>query len=139
MVKKQIIGALAIIFNAEGKVLITRRHQPDSASHGKWQLPGGGVEFGEHPLAAVIREIQEEVNVEVEILTNRPIIYSEFREPMTHLLFFCYPGRYISGDADVSQDEETSEAVWLFPHEVDYGNGFPGLKETIDQAIKFVQ
>lgn len=137
--EKQITGALGIIKNHEGKFLITRRHQPEAFfAHNKWQLPGGGVEYGEHPRDAVIREIREEVGIEVKILTDRPIIYSENRKRnSTHLLFFCYPAYYKSGELDVTRDEETAEAQWLYSSEIDYTNSLSGMKEIITKAEKF--
>jgi len=57
--------AIAVIYNAKNQILIARR-----ASHqhqgGMWEFPGGKVENGENSQQALIREIQEEVGIEVE-------------------------------------------------------------------------
>jgi len=56
------VGASTIIFNAEGKVLLTRR-----ADNGLWCAPGGHLDFGETIEEACIREIKEETGLDVEI------------------------------------------------------------------------
>lgn len=56
--------AVAVITDAEQRFLITQR--PLHTSHGGiWEFPGGKLENGEHPACALIREIKEEVGVDV--------------------------------------------------------------------------
>ncbi|WP_040816259.1 NUDIX domain-containing protein [Nocardia concava] len=54
----------------EGAVLVIRR-APGVFLAGRWELPGGGVESGEHPEAAAIREVGEETGLAVEIVEER--------------------------------------------------------------------
>ncbi len=56
------IGAFAIIFDEQNRVLLSHRRDYDV-----WNLPGGGVESGELPTEAVIREVKEETGLEVAI------------------------------------------------------------------------
>jgi 8-oxo-dGTP diphosphatase len=56
------LGAFAIIFNEHGSVLLCHRRDMDA-----WNLPGGGIEPGELPTEAVIREVKEETGLEVAI------------------------------------------------------------------------
>jgi 8-oxo-dGTP diphosphatase len=56
------IGAFAIIFDDNGKVLLSHRRDRDM-----WNLPGGGVETGEMPWEAVVRETREETGLDVTI------------------------------------------------------------------------
>lgn len=53
------LNAGAIVFNREGKVLIFARADFD----GQWQFPQGGIEAGEKPQAAALRELKEETNI----------------------------------------------------------------------------
>lgn len=56
--------AVAIVFDNEQRVLITRR--PLHAAHGgMWEFPGGKLEAGELPSEALVREIKEEVGIEI--------------------------------------------------------------------------
>lgn len=56
------VGAFAIIFDAQHRVLLCHRRDMD-----RWNLPGGGVMSGETPWQAVIREVQEEVGLVVTV------------------------------------------------------------------------
>ena len=55
-----------VIYNH--KVLILKRVKPSSDGLGYWELPGGGLEYGETPHEALIRELKEETNLDIRIL-----------------------------------------------------------------------
>jgi 8-oxo-dGTP diphosphatase len=61
---RQRLAAYALIIDDAGRVLLSRElgRRP-----GPWLLPGGGVEHGEHPEQAVIREVQEEAGLAVQV------------------------------------------------------------------------
>lgn len=56
--------AVGVLINSSGEVLISLRH-PDSHQGGLWEFPGGKLEAGEEPRAALKREFAEELGVEV--------------------------------------------------------------------------
>lgn len=85
----------AVLFNPEGLVLIARRADlprlPDFS--GAWQLPQGGIDAGEEPRAALMRELREEIG------TDRAEIIGEHPEWLTydlppHLIGVALGGRY---------------------------------------------
>lgn len=55
------IGAFAIILDDQGRVLLCHRRDYDL-----WNLPGGGVEAGESPWQALVREVKEETGLEAK-------------------------------------------------------------------------
>lgn len=57
------------LFVKDGKVLLVKE-APDLAD--KWELPGGGLGFGEDPHTGLIREIKEELNLEVTAVSKQP-------------------------------------------------------------------
>lgn len=63
--------AVAVIFNAEGEVLLTRRHA-ESDQGGLWEFPGGKLESGETPTDALCRELREELAIGV--LEHEPLM-----------------------------------------------------------------
>ena len=68
-------GVLGLAINKEGKYLLTRRHEPgNSRIHKKWQLPGGGLEFGESVEQVLAREMEEELGLSVRIIYPYPIV-----------------------------------------------------------------
>ncbi|HEX6935610.1 MAG TPA: NUDIX hydrolase [Actinomycetes bacterium] len=59
-VRVQRVAAYGVVHDSAGRVLLARL--TDRTSHpGWWTLPGGGVDHGEHPEAAVVREVWEEL------------------------------------------------------------------------------
>lgn len=63
MTTKKIHVVVGIVTNKEGQLLVARRLERFQADY--WEFPGGKVEPGETQLAALIRELKEEVNLEV--------------------------------------------------------------------------
>jgi ADP-ribose pyrophosphatase YjhB (NUDIX family) len=66
LVKIRRVGAYGLCRDADGRVLLTR-NSAASEFPGRWGLPGGGVEQGEHPDDAVVREFAEETGLRVRI------------------------------------------------------------------------
>ena len=50
------------------KILILKRIRPSSDGLGYWELPGGGLEYGETPHEALIRELKEETKLDIKII-----------------------------------------------------------------------
>ena len=56
------VAAYCVVEDAEGRILLCRL-SIDELEHAKWTLPGGGLDFGEDPQAAAIRELEEETGL----------------------------------------------------------------------------
>lgn len=52
----------------QNKVLLMKRVKPSSDGLGYWELPGGGLEYGETPNEALLRELKEETGLEIKII-----------------------------------------------------------------------
>ena len=66
MPQRQRIAAYGVCLDGQGRLLLARA-SPAITLRGRWFLPGGGVDHGEHPKEAVRREIQEESGLTVEV------------------------------------------------------------------------
>lgn len=60
------VGVGAIIVNKEGKIFLAKRGREVRNESGKWEFPGGGVEFGDTLKNTLKREIMEEYGIEIE-------------------------------------------------------------------------
>ena len=60
----------AIIFDKEGRILVSQRSLNSNLYPGKWQVPGGKVEKGENCLDALKREVKEETDLEIISINN---------------------------------------------------------------------
>jgi mutator protein MutT len=61
------VGVGAVIFNDEGKVFLAKRGKEARNESGKWEFPGGGVEFGDTFKDTIIREMKEEFGITIEV------------------------------------------------------------------------
>jgi ADP-ribose pyrophosphatase YjhB (NUDIX family) len=108
------VVVIALIEDA-GRVLLGRRDiEP---GRGLWGLPGGYVDWDEHPEAAVVRECAEEMQVDVEpqeLLDVQHIVLDE-----EGIVFLPYRARLIGGEA--AAGDEVQEVGWFRP------NGLPPL------------
>lgn len=82
------VVAVALI-DAQGRVLIAQR-PPDKEHAGLWEFPGGKVEPGEAPEAALVRELQEELGVTVAPESLIPLTFSSASRETRHLLLLLY-------------------------------------------------
>ncbi len=63
----------AVLFDATGRVLVARRADVAAGSKAAWQLPQGGIDEGEDPRTAVLRELEEEIGTaRAEIIGEHP-------------------------------------------------------------------
>jgi len=89
---KLLLVVAAALFDAEGRVLLARRPEGKSMA-GLWEFPGGKIEPGETPEAALKRELFEELTVEIDPKKLEPIKFASFSYPEFHLLMPLYACR----------------------------------------------
>jgi mutator protein MutT len=134
MEHKQITIAVALILNEDGELLLAKRHQPQTPQiHGKWEFPGGGIELGEDPEAALLREIKEETGLDAKIVRLLPKVYSNLWDwpgEKLHVIILSYECKAIGGKLDTS-DEEVGELKYFKLEDIDYPNTLPKTKEII--------
>jgi 8-oxo-dGTP diphosphatase len=95
------VGVHAVIFDTIGYILLVHRRDMDL-----WDLPGGGIEAGELPTEAVIRETKEETGLDVGI--DRLFLVGIAPKELLGFAFFC---RVVGG---AMTETEESDAVRFF-------------------------
>ena len=88
--------ALALFYRKKSEEILevwTQFREDDGIYHGKLEFPGGGIEAGEEPLTAAVREVEEEVGIVINPLDARFMgIYSNILDSKTILLnVFLFP------------------------------------------------
>jgi 8-oxo-dGTP diphosphatase len=86
---KLLLVAAAALIDAHGRVLIAQRPAHKSLG-GLWEFPGGKVEPGESPEAALVRELEEELDVIVESDALDPFAFASHAYPDFHLFMPLY-------------------------------------------------
>ncbi len=100
------IRVVAAVILSEGKIFATQRGYRDFK--GGWEFPGGKIEAGETPEAALKREISEEL--ETEIRVGELIDTIEYDYPGFHLSMDCFWCEIVSGNLVLKEHEA---ARWL--------------------------
>lgn len=91
------IGAFVVIFDKKGRVLLSHRRDLDI-----WNLPGGGVENGEFPDEAAIRETREETGLKVRIKE----LVGIYGKPHRDELAFVFVGKVVGGKLKVTAESD---------------------------------
>jgi 8-oxo-dGTP diphosphatase len=99
-----LVAACALV-DADGRVLLAKR-PPGKPLAGLWELPGGKVEPGETPEAALIRELKEELDIDVAPRCLAPLSFASHTYPEFHLLMPLYVCRRWEGDIAPLQGQE---------------------------------
>ena len=105
-----LVVAVALI-DVDGRVLIAKRPEGKTLA-GLWEFPGGKVEPGERPEAALIRELSEELGVEVSESCLAPFVFASHAYDSFHLLMPLYLCRRWNGVVAASEHEALA---WVRP------------------------
>lgn len=109
MAKPILLVAAAALVDADNRVLITRRPEGKSLA-GLWEFPGGKVDAGETPEAALQRELEEELGIEVCDTCMAPFTFASHAYEGFHLLMPLYLCRNWEGEI---APREGQEIAWV--------------------------
>ena len=110
-----LVVAVALI-DADGRVLLAQR-PAGKAMAGLWEFPGGKVHPGEAPEAALIRELREELDVDVTAACLAPFTFASHRYDGFHLLMPLYVCRRWSGTPTA---REGQSLAWVRAAKLDH-------------------
>jgi 8-oxo-dGTP diphosphatase len=104
----------AALIDGAGRILLQQR-APDRAMAGLWEFPGGKVEQGELPEAALVRELAEELGILIEPADLLPACFASAPVGDRHMLLLLYLCRRWQGEP---QALDASALAWLRPEEM---------------------
>jgi 8-oxo-dGTP diphosphatase len=110
-IRKLVVAGL--IVGDDGRVLITQR-RADQALALQWEFPGGKVEPGEAPVAALVRELEEEIGVTVVVGQIWDVLFHAY--PAFDLVMLVYACRVVHG---VPHAVEVADIAWTAPEDLD--------------------
>jgi 8-oxo-dGTP diphosphatase len=135
--KKQKVVVVALIRDKEGKILLQKR--VDAAipeAHGKWEFPGGVVEFGENPKDAVIRECQEEIMCTIRIIRLLPLLHTGMWQrtdgQAVQAFVSCFEAEVAEGTPKPGDPREVSEVQWFTKEEVASLDSLPATNDFME-------
>ena len=120
------IKVVAAIIIDKDRVFATQRGYGDFT--GGWEFPGGKVEIDEKPEEAIVREIQEELDTEIEVMGFLDTV--EYDYPEFHLSMDCFVCRIKSGKLVL---KEHKDSMWLTRENLYSVDWLPADKVLIPQ------
>jgi len=109
-----VLVVAAALVDSEGRVLIAQRPEGKNMA-GLWEFPGGKIESGERPEAALIRELREELGIEVKEPCLAPFTFASHTYGEFHLLMPLYICRRWDG---VPRPLAHAALKWVRPREM---------------------
>ncbi len=111
--KTVLVSAVALI-DRDGRVLLAQRPEGKSMA-GLWEFPGGKVEAGETPEAALIRELEEELGINTWESCLAPLTFASHSYADFHLLMPLFACRKWEG---IAKPKEGQTLAWAKPNEL---------------------
>ena len=113
---KQVYVGMGAVIEKDGKYLVLKRTKDKDFQPEAWETVTGRLEQNESPNDAILREVKEETNLEVEVIMpiDTGFFYRGGKEfPMVFIAYYC---KYLSGEVKLSW--EHSEYKWISLSEV---------------------
>ncbi len=107
------VAAVALV-DVDGRVLLARRPLGKSMA-GLWEFPGGKVQDGETPEVALIRELREELGIDVTEACLAPFRFASYPYDDFHLLMLLYVCRVWEGLVTACEGQELK---WVRPRDM---------------------
>jgi len=105
----------AALVDDQGRVLLQQR-APDRHMAGLWEFPGGKVEAGELPEAALVRELKEELGIDAEAAALSPACFASAPLGDRHMILLLYLCRTWRGDP---RPLDATALRWVLPADMD--------------------
>ncbi|MEH6772755.1 MAG: 8-oxo-dGTP diphosphatase MutT [Cereibacter changlensis] len=109
--KLLLVSAVALI-DRDGRILLAQRPEGKSLA-GLWEFPGGKVEPGETPEAALIRELKEELGIDTKASCLAPLTFASHSYDDFHLLMPLFACRRWEG---IPEAREGQTLAWVMPN-----------------------
>lgn len=118
-----------IIKNDSGEILIVKRHPKSRTDPEMWELPGGKVEKGEHFADALVREIKEETNLNVNVGDFCEAVQNDYSHKRTVQLMMYLDD--VEGSVEIS--EEHTEYMWASIEKIESLELSSSLKKLLEK------
>ena len=125
----------AALLDSEGKVLVQKRPIGKPMA-GLWEFPGGKVEFSELPEAALVRELKEELGIDIDLHDLSPLTFASEELEAKHLLLLLYVCNKWAGQI---QNHEATAIQWLEPGQLTGLEMPPADIPLVQRLIEFTK
>jgi 8-oxo-dGTP diphosphatase len=126
--RKLVVAGL--IIGDDRRVLITQR-RADQPLPLQWEFPGGKVEMGESPVAALVRELGEEIGVRVAVGAIWDVLFHAY--PAFDLVMLVYSCRILDGEAP--RPVEVADLRWVEAPQLPEWDILPADRPLVDRLV----
>jgi 8-oxo-dGTP diphosphatase len=132
--KPMLLVAACALVDSDGRVLLARRPEGKTMA-GLWEFPGGKLNPGETPEDALIRELKEELGIDVSVACLAPFAFASHAYEKFHLLMPLYLCRRWKG---IAQPRENQTLKWVRPEQLPDYDVPPADKPLISMLRDFL-
>ena len=125
--------SMGIMLDSEGKILIAQRNLQKNFG-GMWEFPGGKQEVGESPEDALIRELKEELSIDVEVLQSFPPY--DYRDESIEVSFYPIQCKIVGGKIVNNEHEEVK---FISIDDINNFDFAPPDYETVDLVKEYFE
>jgi 8-oxo-dGTP diphosphatase len=126
--RRRTLVVAGLIVGGDGRILIAQR-RADQALGGKWEFPGGKVEPGEAPVAALVRELGEELGVIADVGRIWEVLFHAY--PEFDLVMLVYVCRIHGAPRAV----EVADLAWVAAHELPAWDILPADRPLVERLL----
>jgi 8-oxo-dGTP diphosphatase len=136
--RRRTLVVAGLIVGDDGRILITQR-RPEQALGGQWEFPGGKVEPGEPPVAALARELAEEIGVTVAVGRIWDVLFHAYPEfDLVMLVYVCRiittsPGGSPGASGGAPRAVEVADLAWVAPGDLGEWDILPADRPLVER------
>ena len=111
------VPVVAAIIRKGNRILIAQRKKDSKLEPDRWEFPGGKIEFGEHPEAALVREIMEELGIKIKVRKLHTVLSHvyPFQGKKLHIILLVFITDYVSGKV---RNLDVQDSRWVTKNEL---------------------
>ncbi len=113
------VGVGALIYNSKKEILLTLRGQKAKNERGTWEIPGGAVEYGETLETGLVREIKEELGIEIKVLEMLHVCNHILPDEGQHWVSPTYICSIVKGQPKILEPEKCAAIGWFSQQEAE--------------------
>lgn len=115
------VGVGAVIVGPDDRMFLAKRGREAGRENGKWEFPGGAVEFGETLVRALIREVREEYGFEIAVQELLDVVDHIIPDEKQHWVSPTFLCRFVSGEPSIREPHKCDEIGWFKLDEIPEG------------------
>lgn len=113
------VGIGAVIVDDNGRVFLSKRGNKAYNEKGKWECPGGALEFGDSFEDTIVREIQEEFGIIVRVVDQLEPFNHLIPEENQHWVALCFVCAISNGEPKIMEPDKSEAIGWFTISEMD--------------------